>query len=205
MIISILISQFWELIFKPSSFIVLASIILLYLLYMKHSEKFLFIIQIIQNIIKVLLKSNKKLEKIELHYSYKSVFANSYFVIKFNFKNALWYKFIGITTKSRSGEIVFNSSNIKSKKIKLVVQGFFRKQVYYIEVHPTLELKSDPFKTTIKHLSYLQERLHVPLFQIVDRKTALTPFLLDIKKRNPLIKKSNLKINLSPYNQNQFL
>ena len=205
MIISILISQFWDLVFKPSSFIVLVSIILLYLLYLKHSEKFRFFIQIFLNILKVLLKKNKKIEKIELHYSYKSVFANSYFIIKYNFENAIWFKFIGITTKSRSGEIVFNSSNIKSKEIKLVVQGFFRKQVYHIEIHPTLELKSDHFRTTLKNLSDLQEKFHAPIFQIAERKTILSSFIIELKNENPVIKKSQLKLNLSPYNQNHFL
>ena len=60
---------------------------------MKYAERFKLVLNIIKNTFKILFKRSKKIEKIELHYFIKSVFANSYFVIKFNFENAISYKY----------------------------------------------------------------------------------------------------------------
>ena len=153
--------QFWEFIFKPTSFIVLIVIISMYFLFIKYSKSFKLVLNIIKNAFKILFKKNKKIEKVELHYFNKTVFTNSYFIINFNFENAIWFKFKGITTKSRSGEIVFDIENLKQTQIILIVQGFFRKKVYKIEVIPEVEFNSENFKLQLHQIENVSKKTNL--------------------------------------------
>ena len=197
--------QVWQFIFKPTSFIVLIAIISMYFLFMKYAEAFKLLLNIITNAFKILFKRNKKIEKIELHYFIKSVFANSYFVIKFNFENAIWFQFKGITTKSRSGEIVFDIENLKQTQIILIVQGFFRKKIYKIEVVPEVELNTENFKLQLHQIKNVSKKTNLFPLKLIERGLKFKPSFIAIKRNNPIIKKQTIDIKLSAYNQNNFL
>lgn len=196
---------FWEFIFKPFVFISIIGLILLYLLYVKYNKQALLLLRILRNTMVVLFKKNKEIKKNEFYHYSKTVFANNYLLIKFDFTNAIWFKFRGITTKSRCGEIVFNSINIESKEVILEVQGFFRKKVYKIQINPTHQIISDTFKTTISKLIDLNERIHIPVLKVVERKTSLNSFPIQLKEKSTQIEKKKIKIKLSAYNQHEFL
>ena len=197
--------QLWQFIFKPTTFIVLIAIITMYFLFMKYSETFKLVLNIIKNAFKILFKKHKKIEKNELHYFIKSVFANSYFIIKFNFENAIWFQFKGITTKSRSGEIVFNLENLKQKEIILIVQGFFRKKVYKIELLPVLELNTENFKLQLHYISNASKKTNLFPLKLIERVLKFKSRFISIKRNVPIVKKQSIDIKLTAYNQNNFL
>ena len=197
--------QFWEFIFKPTSFIVLIVIISMYFLFMKYSKSFKLVLNIIKNAFKILFKKNKKIEKVELHYFNKTVFTNSYFIINFNFENAIWFKFKGITTKSRSGEIVFDIENLKQTQIILIVQGFFRKKVYKIEVIPEVEFNSENFKLQLHQIENVSKKTNLFPLKLIERILKFKPRFILIKRNNPIVLQKNVDIKLTSYNQNNFL
>lgn len=197
--------QFWEFIFKPTSFIVLIAIISMYFLFMKYSEASKLVLNIIKNAFKILFKRNKKIEKIELHYFIKSVFANSYFIIKFDFKNAIWFQFKGITTKSKGGEIVFDIENLKQTQLVLIVQGFFRKKVYEIEVISEVEFNTENFKLQLHKIKNVSTKSNLFPVRLVERSLKLKPSFIAIKRNDLIVNQQSINLKLSPYNQNQFL
>ena len=177
----------------------------MYFLFMKYSEVFKLVLNIIKTTFKILFKRNKKIEKIELHYFIKTVFANSYFIIKFNFENAIWFQFKGITTKSRSGEIVFDIENLKQTQLVLIVQGFFRKKVYEIEVIPEVELNTENFKLQLHKIKSVSSKSNLFPVKLVERSLKLKPSFIAIKRNNLIVYQQSVNLKLSPYNQNQFL
>ena len=95
------------------------------------------IIKLHASIIKrALLLFPQKEKDIELiNFTYKPDFdTNDTVIIRYAFKNVLWYRFDGKKTLE-SRQVVVRHSNT-SKDITLTVQGFLRKNLYTIKLQP---------------------------------------------------------------------
>jgi hypothetical protein len=51
----------------------------------------------------VLFKGRKDIEPVEFEYSTKHLFDKSYLILRYHFRNALWYRFEGLISTARSG------------------------------------------------------------------------------------------------------
>jgi hypothetical protein len=109
-----------------------------------------FVSIVIYRFFKILFSSSKRLSKIELTYQRTFRFENSYLIINYRFKNALWYSFSSYKTSTKDGNIVFNISRLHSTSIKFIVYGFFQRKTYIINFKPENRLISNSFQTTIK-------------------------------------------------------
>jgi hypothetical protein len=196
------LTAFWDIILRPMGFSILIVLILMYLLFMKYSNHVKFIFQIIINFTILLFKKDKSIIKNELHFSYKSVFSNSYIIIKFDFDNVIWFNFEGITIKPKNGEIVFDFSNLSKKEIKLITQGLFRKKEYKIEIPHAYNLNSKNFILELR--GTLTDPILFSPF-LFEKKVTMIPRSITFNKSTPSIKQQDINIKLNSYNQNNFI
>ncbi|RXR21621.1 hypothetical protein [Flavobacterium stagni] len=105
------------------------------------------VIKIIFRFIKILFKRNKMLKESELHYFNKYLFEQSFVIIHYSFKNALYYSFNG-KIELNSGIKIFNISNV-TNPIQFRVYGFFQSKEYTLQLEVTNRLNSEKFKTEL--------------------------------------------------------
>lgn len=149
----------------------------------------------------IIFKRNKDIQLIKLEYNKNHLFKNSFVIIDYQFKNALWYSFDNKKTLEK-GIKVFNLENI-NLNINLVVYGFFRKKKYILKFNPTLKIENQNFKINFSNLSLHLERNSIP---------ELTPLLIEVFVSEPPLKKTKIIITNQPfrlkhnnYNQNEFI
>ncbi len=158
--------------------------------------KFRFAFIVVCRSIKILFRRRKRIELLQLEYSKKYVFDNSYLIINYRFKNALWYKFRELKTTTEKHSAVFNLENIDATDITLTVYGFFQKKVFHISVMPENILISQSFKTAI--LGINKKANFIPSLKLcVSRPIVEIP---EIR-----IKEAYIQVNQSPYTQNDFI
>lgn len=144
----------------------------------------------------ILFRRKKTIQLSHLEYSTDYLFENSYLIIKYRFKNALWYNFKNLRTTTQKNIIIFDLKNINTTKIILVVYGFFRNKKYEIEVLPKNRLKTKGFTTIIHHHNELKN-ITPELTFIIQKPNVIIP-LLKLYKDSPAIKHSS-------FNQTDFL
>ncbi len=158
--------------------------------------KFRFAFIIVGRFIKILFRRRKRIELLQLEYSRKYLFDNSYLIIKYRFKNALWYKFKKLKTTTEKHSAVLNLKNIDATDIALTVYGFFQKKVYHISVVPENILINQRFITAISGIN--KETVFMPsIKQNVSKPIVVIP---EIR-----LKKSCIQVNQSPYIQTDFI
>ncbi|MCX6210817.1 MAG: hypothetical protein NTZ59_15265, partial [Bacteroidetes bacterium] len=101
---------------------------------------------IISRSFKILFRWNKSIQKDYLDFSTQHVFSNSYLVIQYKFKNALWYHFKGIKKTTKNTPLILDTANIDATNITLIVHGLFRKKKYNISVTPSVAINTKTFK-----------------------------------------------------------
>ena len=149
----------------------------------------------------ILFRKNKKLLLLHLDYENNHLFENSYVVVNYRFRNALYYKFGNHKTLEKQIKI-FNLKNFENE-FDLIVYGFFRKKRYKLKFEPNLKLNTADFKTSISNITIqLEEKNMLNL--------SLSSLNLEIKKPNIKHKKisiTNRIINIKnkPFNQNEFI
>lgn len=160
------------------------------------TEKLKFAFVVVGRFIKISFKRTKRLELIQLEYSRKFLFENSYLIIKYRFRNALWYKFKKIKTTTQKNSTVINLKSIDNTIIELIVYGFFQRKVYQISVEPENIL--------------FNQRFHTKIYT-VNKKLCITPNLKlvaqkpNVKIPNIKIKTLFLKLKQSTYSQTDFI
>lgn len=107
---------------------------------------------VISRFFKILIRRNKRIELIRLEYSHKYLFKKSFLVVRYRFRNALWYNFYPITRTTEKEVTVINLLPVKSSKITLYVRGFFRCEKYLLDVRPEYYLNSHGFETQIANI-----------------------------------------------------
>lgn len=163
-----------------------------YFKYLLHELQFVFIV--IVRFIKILFRWRKKIQLLHLDYETEHLFQNSFILINYRFKNALWYRFGKHKTLEKQIKI-FNLKNLESG-FDLIVYGFFQKKVYNLKFAPQLRLENSNFKTSFSNLTLkLEEKVLL--------KPKHSNIYCSIPK--PIISNQNIEIKIDVYNQNEFI
>jgi len=144
----------------------------------------------------ILLRWRKGIKLLHLDYAKKYQFDNSYLLIHYRFRNALWYNFKNIKKTTEKEIIVLNLKNVPKIPIELTVYGFFRSKTFHISVTPESTLQNNSFKIAIKGISEI-ESYSKP---IVLKAIKPTPTLPKIKLNH-----SEIQIKQPSYTQTDFL
>lgn len=104
----------------------------------------------------ILFRWRKGVEPLRLDYEKKYQFDNSYLIIRYKFRNALWYNFKNITKTTKDKVIILNLKNVPETPIELIVFGFFRRMTFHISVTPESILQSNSFKISIKEINEIE-------------------------------------------------
>ncbi|NDP21170.1 MAG: hypothetical protein GZ091_08830 [Paludibacter sp.] len=149
----------------------------------------------------ILFRRGKGIELLQLDYDTQNLFENSFIVVNYRFRNAIWYRFGSHITVEKQIKI-FNLKNFE-KEFDLVVYGFFQKKVYTIKLQPQLTLNSQGFKTKFQQITNDIE------FQQIQNTKSLA-FYYERKKTTvkiPKIKITTNPITIKPnsFNQTDFI
>jgi len=160
------------------------------------AKKIRFLLIVCGRFILILFRWRKGIELLRLDYAKKYQFDNSYLIISYRFRNALWYNFKNITKTTDKQIIILNLKNVPEIPIELIVYGFFRRKSFHLSVTPESTLKNKSFKTAIKGITEIE--------------IYCKPIML--KNIQPIPKPRKIKLNLSKiqikqpsYNQTDFL
>jgi hypothetical protein len=160
------------------------------------ANKIKFVATVIGRFFKIMLRRRKRIELLQLDYSKKYLFDKSFLIIKYRFKNVLWYNFKDLKKTTEKKSIVFNLANINSSTIVFIVNGFFQKKVYQLTVQPDNLLLTKSFQTSF--FNFNNQNNYSPSLKLLAKKPVANISNIDIK-RSPLL------INHSPYNQTDFI
>lgn len=148
----------------------------------------------------ILFRRKKTIEEIYLNYETKHLFDNSYLVINYRFRNAIYFRFANHKTLEKQIKI-FNIKNFDNEFV-LIVYGFFQKKVYKMQFDPQFSLNSNSFKTTIDNLS-----LKLGENKILELAYPNIHFEIDIAIDIPKItlRNSQIKVTTKSFNLNEYL
>jgi hypothetical protein len=144
----------------------------------------------------ILFRSRKDIKLLHLDYAKKYQFDSSYLIIRYRFRNALWYNFKNIKKTTENKIIVLNLKNVPIIPIELTAYGFFRTKTFHISVKPEKTLQNNSFKTAIKGINEIEIYIKPNLLKVIKP----TPTLLKIKLNN-----TEIQIKQPSYNQTDFL
>lgn len=155
-----------------------------------------FAFTVIGRVIKILLRRKRDIQLLQLEYSKKYLFDKSYLIIKYQFKNAVWYEFKTLKRTTQKSPVIFNITNLNRTSIILVVHGFFKKEVYTIEIKPENTIDTKNFKTRISNIN--NKITFIPSLQLLIKNPKI--YMPDININNtPII------ISHSTFNQKDFV
>ncbi len=157
--------------------------------------------KIVLRFLLVLFRKDRRLVELHFDSGNEFLFEDSFLIIKYRFKNAIYYKVNNKLTLDNHIKI-FNIKNINTA-IPFIVYGWFEKKHYLIEVQPDKSLNSDPFKTKFSNLSVSLTTIAIP---------KLVANQIDIKTKNVAIESSKvymannkILIKTNSFTQNDFL
>ncbi|MBO9620205.1 MAG: hypothetical protein J7539_14350, partial [Niabella sp.] len=116
-------------------------------------KKIKFVFVIIGRFLRILFRWRKDITLLQLFYTEKYLFDNSYLVIHYRFKNALWYNFKNIKKTTEKEILILNLKTVPAMPVELVVHGFFRKRSLLISVIAEKTIESKLFRLAITDLS----------------------------------------------------
>jgi len=171
-------------------------------------ERFRFYYQILVRMIFLFFKKDREIKLIKLEYSDKHIFDNGYLIIRYRFKNALYYKFDTIKTTDNQIKI-FDTSNFKNE-FDLVVFGLYGKKTYSINVNPENRINNSSFKTAFTNL---KNELDFQDFTIIEQnKIAVKDIIsglhrpeISINAKKPKIKEQLIHLKTNPFNETDFI
>ena len=152
-----------------------------YLTYLLKKLQFLKIV--IARFFIILFRRRKKIEELYINYDAQHLFENGLIVIKYRFRNAIYYRFGNHTTLEKQIKI-FDLKNF-DHEFDFVVYGLFQKRKYKLKFEPQLTLNADNFKTKFSNLSLKRIEQSIP-------KLSHPPIYCNIDK--PIIKTAKIKI-----------
>lgn len=149
----------------------------------------------------ILFRRRKGIELLHLEYNTEYLFDNSFIIINYRFRNALYYKFGN--HKSLEKQIkIFNLKNF-DKEFQLTVYGFFRKKTYLLKFEPKLKLESEKFKTSLSDFSIKLEEQNIPKLSHPLFYLAMDKPIISLPKTEITNKPITIKTN--SFNQNEFI
>jgi hypothetical protein len=164
-------------------------------------EKLQFLKVVITRFLIILFRRRKGIELLLLEYNTEHIFENSFIIVNYRFRNALYYKFGNHKTVEKQIKI-FNLKNFDNE-FQLNVYGFFRKKTYQLKFEPKLILDSEKFKTSFSNFNVKLEEQNIPnlshpIFYLAIDKTI-------IKSPKTEIINKTITIKNNSFNQNEFI
>ena len=164
-------------------------------------DKFHFKLVVIARFFKIFFRRNKDIKELFLNYETEHLFDNSYLVINYRFRNALYYQF-GATKTLEKHIKIFDLKNC-DKEMDFVVYGFFDSKTYKLTFEPQLTLENLSFKTSFSNLNLRLTERTIPKFMHAKVNFNLkTPALATPRIT---IKQPNIKVSNTTFNQNEFI
>lgn len=144
----------------------------------------------------ILFRWNKGIKKQYLDFSTQNIFQDSYLVIRYSFKNTLWYQFKGIKKTTKNAPLVLDTTNIDTNEITLIVHGFFSKRKYKINIVPSASINTKSFKVQPMNLQI--EQSFMP-------ELSLKQKAIEIKQKDITVKQKHIQLNHSSFKQIDFI
>ena len=144
----------------------------------------------------ILFRWRKDIRLLQLDYAKKYQFDSSYLIIRYRFRNALWYNFRNVKKTTDNEIIILDFKNMPEMPVKLIVYGFFRRRSFFISIAPGYSLYNKSFKIAIDGINGIKT-ISRP---ILLTNAILTPTLPKIKLNH-----TDLKIKQPSFNQTDFL
>jgi len=168
---------------------------------LKLFKKLKFCLAIMGRAFIILFRRKQGIQLLHLDYGDRHLFENSYIIIRYRFRNALWYRFGGHKTLEKEIKI-FNLKNFE-KEFDFVVYGLFRKKTYKLKFQPELSLNTQSFKTHFQKILVDLEFKSVP-------NLVFPVFICELptpEVKIPKIKFAGEKITIqnNTYNQTDFI
>lgn len=151
----------------------------------------------------ILFKRNRQLEKLSFDY-YKNWHSdNSYLLVDFKFKNAIYFKVGDFKSFDFTKPLILNLQNSNTDKIKVEVFGFLQKQILVIELNKDIQLNTKPFRTAIENISPVQitrqkTRIKIPNLWFAESKPKVTIQSVSVKA-------NQITINTNKFNSQEYL
>lgn len=149
----------------------------------------------------ILFRKNKELVKLTLDFNTENQFENSYIIINYRFRNAIYYKFGKHITLEKEIKI-FNLKNFENE-FQLTVYGFFRKKSYKLKFEPKLTLENSNFKTFFLNLKNDFEFKTMPNLSTASFRVELLE--IEIKPSKLKITPNRIVLKHETFNQNHFI
>lgn len=164
-------------------------------------EKLHFSKVVVTRFFTILFRRRKRIEELYLNYSTEHLFNNSYVIINYRFRNAIWYRFGKYTTLEKQIKI-FDLKNF-DKEFDFVVYGFFRRKTYKLKFEPQLSLDNSSFKTSFSNLSLQLEEITIPKLSHSNIYCEIkTPIVSTSRIK---LKQQTIRVSNTTYNQNEFI
>ncbi len=164
-------------------------------------EKLRFLKVVIARFLIILFRRKKEIELLRLEYDRKHLFDNSFIIINYRFRNAIYYQFGNHKTLEKEIKI-FNLKNFENE-FELTVYGFFIKKTYKLKFEPKLTLETSNFKTNFSNLKNDIEFQTIPNLSTPNFKIELVK--IEIKPSKLKITPNKLVLKHNPFNQNDFI
>lgn len=163
--------------------------------------KLKFLLYLSKRVVIILFRKERNIELLELTFSDKFLFENSYLIIQYRFKNALYYQFDDLKTIENQLKI-FDISNFKND-FKLVVYGLYEKKVYSIKVNPKNKIHNQNFKTEIHNFKSALYFFDIP--NLKSNNVFVKELQSNINRKVISVEKQQINIQSYPFNQSEFL
>lgn len=160
-----------------------------------------FVLIVVARFVKILFRLKKQIEMLHLDYDTQHIFHNSFVVLRYRFRNALWYRFDKHSTIEKEVK-VFNVENF-GNEFDLIVYGFFQRVVYKIKVIPRFTLRSDDFKIVISNIGIGLGEREIPEFHF--GTTEILICSADVKAHNLKLINYTIDLKTNSFNKNQFI
>lgn len=112
------------------------------------SVNYEFVSHVAARFFKIMFRSNKKIRMIYSEHSSKNLQENELYILNFKFKNALWYEIKNQRT-DKSEFII--SKDESPENVEIVVQGFFRKKIFKMNLSQSDISKARESRTRFSH------------------------------------------------------
>lgn len=162
-------------------------------------NQFKFILKVLGRAIIVMFRRRQQIQLLRLEYCDQHLFENSYIILQYRFRNALWYR-IGKHKTLEKELKIFNLKNFE-KEFDFIVYGLFRKKVYKLKFEPKWSLDTTTFKTEVQSKSL--ELMAQPNLIFGELDFRLTTPLVYINTID--IQITNIAVAVSNYNQTDFI
>lgn len=158
---------------------------------------------IIYRSMKLLLKRQRNIEIINCDYFKSWRAEQSYLILNIDFKNVIYYEINQIKYFNLKSHIYLNLKKIKTNNLKLVVYGFYQKEIITIELDKDLEFNSNQFQTNISHLNFEVYDHHEIL--LLSNLINLNSPTVKFKNTKTRINTVPIELNFNQYNIENYL